>query len=508
MRFPRAAGVLVHPTSFPSRYGIGDLGPYAYQFIDFLVQSKQTVWQVLPLGPTGYADSPYQSFSAFAGNPMLISPDGLVKQGYLAAEAIKTVPHFPEQAVDYGPVIDYKQSLLQQSYDYFKEQGTAEQQAAYHQFCEAQAAWLQDFALFMALKNHHKEVEGGVWNTWPADIAHRKPKAMKKWSLELADEIAKHKYLQFLFFEQWLALKAYANARRIRIVGDAPIFVAFDSADVWANPGLFYLDKKGAATVIAGVPPDYFSETGQRWGNPLYRWDVLAENDYAWWTARLEMIFTQVDVVRIDHFRGFEAYWEIPAEEPTAVVGQWVKGPAANFFRVVREKLGELPIIAEDLGVITPEVEALRDEFNFPGMKILQFAFGGERNSNFLPHNFGRNCVVYTGTHDNETTVGWYRNADPFEQDHIRRYVARDGRDIAWDMIRLALASVADTAVVPMQDLMSLGNEARMNYPGKTSGYWRWRYLPYQLTDFIAERLKELTELYGRYPVGNDEEEP
>jgi 4-alpha-glucanotransferase len=329
---------------------------------------------------------------------------------------------------------------------------------------------------------------------------------MKKWSVDLADEVAKHKYLQFLFFEQWLALKAYANARRIRIVGDAPIFVAFDSADVWANPGLFYLDATGAATSIAGVPPDYFSETGQRWGNPLYRWDVMAENSYAWWTARLEMIFTQVDVVRIDHFRGFEAYWEIPAEEPTAVVGQWVKGPGADFFRVVREKLGDLPIIAEDLGVITPEVEALRDDFNFPGMKILQFAFGGERNSNFLPHHFGRNCVVYTGTHDNETTVGWYRNADPFDQDHIRRYVARDGSDIAWDMIRLALASVADTAVVPMQDLMSLGNEARMNYPGKTSGYWRWRYMPYQLTDVIAQRLRELTELYGRYPEVEEEE--
>jgi 4-alpha-glucanotransferase len=322
---------------------------------------------------------------------------------------------------------------------------------------------------------------------------------MKKWSIDLADEIAKHKFLQFIFFEQWLALKAFANTRGIRIVGDAPIFVAYDSADVWANPDLFYLDKTGAPTVIAGVPPDYFSETGQRWGNPLYRWDIMAKNKYAWWTTRLEMIFTQVDVVRIDHFRGFEAYWEIPADEPTAVIGQWVKGPEADFFRVIIEKLGNLPIIAEDLGVITPEVEALRDEFNFPGMKILQFAFGGTQTSDFLPHNYGRNCVVYTGTHDNETTVGWYRNATAQEQDHIRRYVARDGRDIAWDMIRLAHSSVADTAVIPLQDLMSLGNEARMNFPGKTGGWWRWRYKPPQLTGHIAHRLAELTDLYGRH---------
>jgi 4-alpha-glucanotransferase len=323
---------------------------------------------------------------------------------------------------------------------------------------------------------------------------------MQRWSVDLADEVAHQKYLQFLFFEQWLALKAYANARQIRIIGDAPIFVAFDSADAWANPELFYLDEAGAPTVIAGVPPDYFSETGQRWGNPLYRWDVMKANQYAWWRRRLEMIFTQVDVVRIDHFRGFEAYWEIPAEEPTAIVGQWVKGPGPDLFRVIVEKLGDLPIIAEDLGVITPEVEALRDEFNFPGMKILQFAFGGERNSNFLPHSYGRNSVVYTGTHDNETTVGWYRNAEPFEQDHIRRYVARDGSDIAWDMIRLAYASVADTAVIPLQDHMGLGNEARMNFPGKVGGYWRWRYLPFQLTDIISQRLRELTELYGRSP--------
>jgi 4-alpha-glucanotransferase len=309
-----------------------------------------------------------------------------------------------------------------------------------------------------------------------------------------------HEFTQFLFFKQWLALKKYANDRGISIIGDAPIFVAFDSADVWANPDIYFLNDSGSPTVIAGVPPDYFSETGQRWGNPLYRWEIMAQDNYKWWSDRLRMVFKQVDIVRIDHFRGFEAYWEIPADEPTAVIGQWVKGPNILFFESMRNSLGELPIIAEDLGVITPEVEAMRDEFEFPGMKILQFAFGGERNSNFLPHNFGRNCVVYTGTHDNETTLGWYRNSSTNEKDHVRRYMASDGSDIGWDMIRLAYASVADTVVIPLQDLMSLGNEARMNYPGKVGGWWTWRYTEEMLTGLISQRLRELTELFGRAP--------
>lgn len=500
MRFPRTGGILLHPTSFPSRYGIGDLGQAAYQFIDFLVNNRQSLWQILPLGPTGYADSPYQCFSAFAGNPLLISPDHLVQAGYLPAETVRTVPNFPAHEVDYGSVIEYKNGLLRQAHAHFQAQATAEQRAAFDQFSADNAAWLDDFALFMAIKNHHKEVEGGVWNTWPADIAHREARALAHWAKKLADEIALHKFNQFLFFEQWLALKAYANGRGIQIIGDIPIFVAFDSADVWANPDLFYLNEDGSPTFIAGVPPDYFSETGQRWGNPLYRWDRMAKQDYAWWVARLQMTFTQADIVRIDHFRGFEAYWEIPGTEPTAVVGRWVKGPAADFFAAMERQLGSLPIIAEDLGVITPEVRALRDQFDFPGMKILQFAFGGERNSDFLPHNFVRNCVVYTGTHDNETVVGWYRNASESERDHIRRYMGISGQDIAWDMIRLAYASVADMAVVPLQDLMSLGNEARMNFPGKTGGYWKWRYTPEMLTPHIGYRLREFTELYGRIP--------
>jgi len=500
MRFKRAAGVLLHPTSLPGRYGIGDFGPAAYQFVDFLVEAKQSYWQTLPLGPTGYGDSPYQSFSAFAGNPLLISPDTLVAEGYLPPEAIAEVPPFPVDSVDFGPVIAYKMVLLQQAHDYFLAEGTAVQQTEFAQFCRISAYWLDDYALFMALKNRFMAQDGGVWNTWPRPIAMRQPEALAAWQEKLADDISRHKFSQFLFFKQWLALKKYANERGVQIIGDIPIFVAFDSADVWAHPDLYYLDEDGSPTFIAGVPPDYFSETGQRWGNPLYRWDRMRANRYAWWAARLRMCFTQADIVRIDHFRGFEAYWEIPAEEPTAVVGQWVTGPGADFFREMQRQLGDLPLIAEDLGVITPEVEALRDEFEFPGMKILQFAFGGERNSQFLPHNFAHNCVCYVGTHDNETAVGWFENASEDERDHIRRYMGVDGHDIAWDMTRLAYMSVADTAVATMQDLLKLGNKARMNFPGKVGGYWRWRYTEGMLADWIAPRLRELTELYGRAP--------
>ncbi len=498
MRFPRSGGVLVHPTSFPGPYGIGDLGTGAYEFVDFLVKAKQSIWQILPLGPTGYGDSPYQSFSAFAGNPLLISPDLLVRDGFLPADLLVDIPAFPKQRVDFGWVIEYKQRLLKLAFLNFETSGTAEQKNAFVQFCQENANWLDDYATFMALKERYKDQNGGVWNTWPEELAKGIVTTSQEWVQKLEPELRFHKFSQYVFFKQWLALKVYANDKGIRVIGDVPIFVALDSADVWANPDLFFLDEAGSPTFIAGVPPDYFSQTGQRWGNPLYRWDVQAEDDYSWWVKRLQMAFTQVDIVRIDHFRGFEAYWEIPAEEPTAEIGQWVKGPEAAFFESMQQQLGRLSIIAEDLGVITPEVEELRDRFEFPGMKILQFAFGGERNSSFLPHNFGRNCVVYTGTHDNETTLGWYRNASRDEQDHVRRYLARDGTDIAWDLMRLAYASVADTAVVPLQDLMSLGNEARMNFPGKTGGWWTWRYTSEMLTDFIAERLGELTEIFGR----------
>lgn len=503
MNFERSAGILLHPTSLPSRYGIGDLGDSAYQFVDFLVAGKQRLWQLLPLGPTGYGDSPYQSFSAFAGNPLLISPDRLVADEFLPATAIDTVPDFPATAVDYGPVIDYKRELLRQAYEYFLSSGNATQREAYERFSRNTAFWLDDFALFMALKEYHKEQDGGVWNTWPRAIAKRQVKAMKQWTRELASEIELHKFQQFLFYKQWLELKSYANKQGIKIIGDIPIFVAYDSADVWSHPELFHLAKDGSPSVVAGVPPDYFSVTGQRWGNPLYNWESIAADHYNWWIQRIHMNLVQADIVRIDHFRGFEAYWEIPATEPTAVIGHWVKGPDAAIFEAVQARLGELPIIAEDLGVITPGVEALRDRFGFPGMRILQFAFGGERNSSFLPYNYVKNTVVYTGTHDNETTLGWYLNATEDERDHVRRYTFSSGRDIVWDLIRLAYASVADIAIIPMQDVFVLGNEARMNFPGKEGGWWQWRYTREMFSARaagIALGLGELAQLYGRVP--------
>jgi 4-alpha-glucanotransferase len=507
MHFPRAAGVLVHPTSFPGRYGVGDLGGNAYRFVDFLATGQQSLWQILPLGPTSYGDSPYQSFSAFAGNPLLISPDRLVEEGYLPADAVTDVPAFPTDKVDYGWVIDYKGKLLRGAFDHFEQFCRDDQRRAFESFCAEQAAWLEDFALFMALKVHHMHQDGGVWNTWPYDIAHRKPEAIAWWSNYLATDVRYHKFLQFLFFKQWLELKGYANERGIQIVGDIPIFVAFDSADVWANPDLFFLHEDGSPMVVAGVPPDYFSETGQRWGNPLYRWYEMSQKEYAWWAARLKMSFTQADIVRIDHFRGFDAYWEIPANEATAVIGKWIKGPGQAFFDTMESSLGELPLIAEDLGLITPEVIALRDRFEFPGMKILQFAFGGERNSQFLPHTFDKNCVVYTGTHDNDTVIGWFEDASEAERAHVLSYMnVRNADNIAWDMIRLAFSSVANSAVAMLQDMMNLGTEARMNFPGKPSGNWQWRYPADMLTDDIARKIGELTVLYGRAPesTGNN----
>ena len=503
MKFERSAGVLLHPTSLPSRFGIGDLGDGAYQFVDFLEAAKQQLWQVLPLGPTASGDSHYQSFSAFAGNPLLISPDRLVAEGFLAAEAVEATPTLPTAEVDFGPVIEYKVALLRAAFAHFQANGDPMQREAFARFVANTANWLDDFALFMALKNHHKGQDGGVWNTWPADIARRQKRALKRWGDDLRDEVEFQKFQQFLFYKQWLELKAYANGKGIRIIGDIPIFVAYDSADVWANPELFYLKKDGSPSVVAGVPPDYFSETGQRWGNPLYRWDKMAADNYGWWAQRIHINLVQADIVRIDHFRGFEAYWEIPAAEPTAVVGQWTKGPGIGFFEAIQARLGDLPIIAEDLGVITPEVEELRDRFSFPGMKILQFAFGGEQNSDFLPFNYTSNSVVYTGTHDNETTLGWYLNASEKERDHVRRYMAVPGRDIVWDLIRLAYASVSTLAVIPMQDLFVLGNEARMNYPGKEGGWWRWRYTREMFASRapgIALGLAELARLYGRAP--------
>jgi 4-alpha-glucanotransferase len=421
-------------------------------------------------------------------------------------------PDFPANKVDYGPVIDYKIKLLTRAWENFKAGRAPALRVAFDQFRAEQASWLDDYGLFMALKDAH----GGVsWLEWEDDARLRQPAALARARKTMADAVEAHEFRQFLFFRQWFALKAYANQKNLRLIGDAPIFVASDSSDVWANPALFLLDEERCPTVVAGVPPDYFSATGQLWGNPLYDWAALKQTGYAWWVARLRATLAQVDLVRIDHFRGFEAYWEVPAGMPTAEKGRWVKGPGADLFEALTEALGDpstspstslrmqlrasLPVIAEDLGVITPEVDALRTRFNLPGMRVLQFAFGGATEDRFLPHNYeNTNTVVYTGTHDNDTTRGWYETISEQERDFVRRYLARDGREIAWDMIRLAWSSVADYAVAPLQDVMELGTEARMNLPGRPSGNWQWRFVEGQLTREKLDRLGELTELFGR----------
>jgi 4-alpha-glucanotransferase len=500
----RASGILLHPTSLPSRWGIGDLGHAAYQFVDFLVTAGQQLWQVMPLGPTGYGDSPYQCFSSFAGNALLISPELLLADRLLTQADIADLPNFPHDHVDYGWIIPYKQTLLRRSFARFTTEATAELTKEFSSFRANLNRNLDEYALFAALKAHHS---GAAWHTWEPALAQREPTAIARARTELVqEEYAFQLYTQWLFFRQWVALKNYANQHGIKIIGDIPIFVAYDSADVWANPELFFLDAAGNPTVVAGVPPDYFSATGQLWGNPLFRWDVLAEQGYAWWIERVRAALTLVDIIRLDHFRGFAAYWEIPAGETTAVNGRWVPGPASALFSALKQALGQLPIIAEDLGVITPDVEEIRDGFNFPGMKVLQFGFGGTGTDPYLPHNHIQNCVVYTGTHDNDTTLGWWRAASDQERSFTQLYLGRDGSDISWDLIRVALGSVANITIVPMQDLYSLGTEARMNMPGRLGGNWGWRYLDGALRSDIAERLHLLTRLYSRLPKPAEQE--
>jgi len=455
---------------------------------------------VLPLGPTGYGDSPYQVLSSFAGNPLLISCDRLLEEGLLLPSDLSEIPPFPAERIDYGTLIPFKKKVLRKSFARFNVAASATLCTEFERFCQTQGDWLEDFALFMALKEAHG---GAAWYTWEGDIAARQAKALEDWRRKLSEECTYHKYLQFLFFHQWMALKEEANRRGIRIVGDLPIFVAHDSADVWMHPELFHLDEQGMPTVVAGVPPDYFSATGQLWGNPIYRWEVLREQGYAWWIARVRATLMLVNCVRLDHFRGFEAYWEVPAGETTAINGRWVKGPGAELFRAIRSALqiDRLPIIAEDLGVITAEVVALREQFELPGMKVLQFAFGGGRLRYMdPPYRYERNCVVYTGTHDNDTTLGWFRrSALPGERELALRYTGSDGKEFHWDFIRLALSSVADTAIVPMQDILGLDSDARMNYPGRDFGNWAWRCPSdaFEREDLIR-RLADMTEIYGR----------
>lgn len=498
MSFKRSFGVLMHPTSLPGPYGIGDLGGNIYKFIDFLHKSGAKLWQIMPLGPTGYGDSPYACFSAIAGNPLLISPDELLKDGLLSKEDLKNIPPFPAERVDFGPVINYKYSLYKKAYANFKKlKPDAEIISDYNKFisCPDSKLWLDNFALFMALKEKHG---GAVWCDWPEALAVREKSALEKAKKELEDEYEFHKFLQYLFIKQWLKVKTYANKFGISVVGDIPIFVAYDSADAWSNPEIFHLDSNGKPTVVAGVPPDYFSKDGQLWGNPLYRWDELERRGFDWWVFRVKEVLRMVDIIRIDHFRGFEGCWEVAAGSKTAVKGRWVKTKGREMFETLKRLMGELPIIAEDLGVITPEVEKLRDDFNFPGMKILQFAFSADTNNAYLPHNFTHNCVVYSGTHDNETTRGWFDGLAVAIKKSVLEYADCKASEVHNAFIKLAVSSTAVFAIVPLQDILGLDNRARMNTPGKACGNWGYRYGAKDLKAVTAAGLKKLCRIYGR----------
>ncbi|MGC9467985.1 MAG: 4-alpha-glucanotransferase [Anaerolineae bacterium] len=505
MRFRRSGGILLHPTSLPGGFGIGEVGDSAFKFAEQLKESGQTLWQILPLGPTGYGDSPYACFSALAGNPMLIDLTQLREEGDVAQGDLEEAPDFPEDKVDFGPVISFKTAILQRAARTFREREHGDRRAAFDHFCDENADWLEDFALFMALKDAHG---GSVWNTWERGLVKRDPEVLQEWRERLDETVFAHRYFQFQFFRQWEALKQTVNDYGIQIVGDIPIFVAYDSVDVWAHPDLFYLDEDLLPTKVAGVPPDYFSPTGQLWGNPIYDWDAVAENDYQWWVRRFEQILTTVDIVRLDHFRGFAAYWAIPAGEPTAINGHWEEGPGVAFFHAVRDALGELPIIAEDLGHITEDVTELRNEFAFPGMNVLHFAFTMDASNPYLPHNLERNAVIYTGTHDNDTTVGWYESRDEEELEACHRYLGPIDEPINWALIRMACRSVADLAIVPLQDVLGLGSEARMNTPGKFGHNWTWRFERGAFTTELQEKLKEFALTYGRIEPEEKQERP
>lgn len=518
----RKCGILVHPSSFPSKFGIGDIA-YGKKFVDFLKDSGQKMWQILPLGHTGFGDSPYQSFSTFAGNPLLISPELMIEEGLLNKRDVENVPNFNNRAVEYGKVIDFKYDLYKKAFKNFDLKNRE-----YIKFCNENEFWLEDYALFMACKNffikarkntyesreyknYYKVASkymdddavkdcfyGGAWNSFPVGLRDRNENTLKEYREKLIDDINFYKFIQFEFNKQWLDLKDYANDNGIEIVGDIPIFVAGDSSDTWSNRELFYINTKGFTTKVAGVPPDYFSEFGQLWGNPLYDWKKHKAENYDWWVKRTENILKLVDIVRIDHFRGFESYWSVPMGEETAVNGKWNKGPGTEVFDAIREKLGELNIIAEDLGDLNADVIELRDKLKLPGMKILQFAFDDCSNS-YLPHNYeNNNCVVYTGTHDNDTTLGWYSEQSDKDKDYIRRYMNISGDGINWDLIRLAVSSSAKYCIIPIQDIMGLGSDARMNVPGVGDGNWQFRFEEGSLTENMAKTMKYFCELFNR----------
>ncbi len=494
--FRRGAGILLHITSLPGKYGIGSLGKEGYEFVKFLVRSGQKIWQILPLGPTGYGDSPYQCFSAFAGNPLLIDIDRLVQRKFISKSDIPN-ESFEDGYVDYGKVINFKYSIFRKAYENFKKDNSYVKDS-FKRFCFNNSFWLEDFSLFMALKSHFG---GKSWLEWDTDIKFRKHDALKHYSSILKDEIEFHKFLQFVFFDDWFELKAFANRNGVEIVGDIPIFVAMDSADTWSNTNIFMFDDNLVPVKVAGVPPDYFSATGQLWGNPLYDWDKLKETKYEWWINRIRMSLKMYDYIRIDHFRGFAGYWAVPYGSETAVNGKWEKAYGFDLFSKVQENLGgNLPIIAEDLGVITPDVVELRDSFGFPGMKVLQFAFNNWQDNEYLPHNYDRNCVVYTGTHDNDTTVGWFNSISDTDKEYVMKYTgAKSEKEINWALIKLAISSSAVLAVIPMQDVLGLGSEARMNRPGVAYGNWSWRVKKNQINSKIIEKLYDLSKLYSRF---------
>jgi 4-alpha-glucanotransferase len=501
----RSSGILMHPTSLPSRGGIGDLGPAAYQFIDWLAAAKQTVWQVLPIGPAGYGNSPYSCTSAFAGNVLMISLERLVERGYLEGARLDgskngTTP------VDYDAVRAYKLPLLREAARNFLRSENRTSRERFEAFSSENEWWLEDYALFSVLREHFSE---SAWNSWPTDIRGRKPETLEELRAELKDPIALERVLQFAFFEQWKSLREYCSPRGIRIVGDVAIFVSYDSADVWTHPDIFRLDHDLSPLVVAGVPPDAFSETGQRWGNPLYDWDALKARGYDWWVERMKWAVETCDIVRLDHFRGFEACWEIPADEPTAINGHWTPGPNEDLFKRLKAALGTLPFIAEDLGYITPEVRELRKKVKIPGMKVMQFGFGNKGAHIYLPHMFTPDSVVYTGTHDNDTTVGWWANsATEAEKEWAVQYLGQTSEGINWAFIRSAFSSVAELAVIPVQDVLGLDSDARMNIPSKPGGNWTWRLHPEALTPGIAERLALLTVVTDRDAALKDPEKP
>lgn len=494
----RASGILLHISSLPARYGIGDFGPAAYRFVDFLSSTGQSFWQVLPLNPTDAAlgNSPYSSSSAFALNPLFISPEILVREGLLKVGVNDSIPEFPEDRVAYREVVAYKRRLFGDAFSVFQ---SSKDKAEYRIFCERNAYWLNDFALFESLKN---EFHWKVWSDWPRDIRDRQPQAIENVVRERGDSIEYVKFLQYVCAKQWAALQQHCTDSGVQLIGDIPIYVTYDSADVWSHPYIFKLDSDRKPVVVAGVPPDYFSETGQLWGNPVYDWDVLKDRRYAWWIKRMERSLDLYDLARIDHFRGLVAYWEVDANEKTAVNGRWVTVPTDDFFSTLRSHLFNLPLIAEDLGYITADVREVVRSLGLPGMKILQFAFGADMPEHpYLPHNYDRNCVVYTGTHDNNTVRGWFENeADKRCKERVKEYfgIEPSAHDIHWTMLRAAMMSVAEIAIAPLQDVLGLGQEARMNKPAVANGNWTWRYSDEMLSNSVIHRLKEITRIYGR----------